>query len=79
MGTRSGKVVVLVRPGRRTGPVLGWLRQLLPAAILLIAPASPPAMEPGEGGSIVVEANDIDSPMALAHALTRNRVVTTRD
>ncbi len=73
METRSGKVVVVVRPGRRTGPVLAWLRLLLPAAVLLVSPAALPAAGAGagegEGDAIVVEADGIDSPMALARAL----------
>ena len=71
METRSGKVVVVVRPGRRTGPVLAWLRLLLPAAVLLVSPAALPAAGAGagEGYAIVVEADGIDSPMALARAL----------
>lgn len=74
METRKGNVVVVVRPGRRTGPVLIWIRQLLPGALLLVAPASLPTMEPAEGDSIVVEADDIDSPMSLADALAKSRV-----
>jgi hypothetical protein len=79
METRNGKVVVVVRPGRRTGSVLTWIRQLLPGALLLVASASLPTTEPAEGGSIVVEADDIDSPMSLADALVKGRVGTARE
>lgn len=67
-------VVVVVRPGRRTGTVMTWLRQLLPAAVLLVAPASPPPSSPGaqdEGDVIVLEADEIESPMALADVLAK--------
>ena len=74
MDTGNGVVVVVVRPGRRTGTVMTWLRQLLPAAVLLVAPASPPPSAPGapdEGDAIVLEADEIESPMALADALAK--------
>lgn len=73
MGDDRGQVVVVVRPGRRTGPVLAWLRQLLPAAVLLVAPAGLPAAGPAGDDALVVEADDIDSPMALADALARDQ------
>lgn len=51
--------------------MLAWLRQLLPAAVLLIAPA---ASSLGDGrDAIVVDAEDIDSPMSLADALAKGQ------
>lgn len=63
---------MVVRPGRRTRTVLAWLRQLLPAAVLLVSPMSFPVAAPEEA-SLVVEADEVDSPMSLAHALARAR------
>ncbi len=56
--------------------MLAWLRQLLPAAILLIAPAAPPR---DGGDAIVVDAEDIDSPMSLADALAKGQARVDRD
>ncbi|HSN92314.1 MAG TPA: hypothetical protein VLS93_13875 [Anaeromyxobacteraceae bacterium] len=72
MATGGERVVVVVRPGVRTPTVLAWLRQLLPAAMLLVAPASLPPDEAGESDAIVVEADDFDSPMSLADAVARS-------
>jgi len=71
-------VLVVVRPGRRTGTVLAWLRQLLPAAVLLVSPATfPPAAT--DEASIVIEADDVDSPLSLADALARAREGTASE
>lgn len=64
-----GKAVVVVRAGSRAGRVLSWCRALLPAAVLLVAPLSPPVPEAED--AIVLDADEIDSPLALAHAITR--------
>ncbi len=78
MGGESGNVgdarlLVVVRGARDTGTLLAWLRQLLPAAVLLMAPAALPYF-PGDGeDAIVVDAEDIDSPMALADALAKGQ------
>ena len=79
METRDERVVVVVRPGKRTGPVLVWLRQLLPAAVLLVVPASLPAAGTTEDDAIVVEADGIDSPMSLADALAKSHVGAVHD
>lgn len=51
--------------------MLSWCRVLLPAAVLLVAPLSPPVAEAED--AIVLDADEIDSPLALAHALARAR------
>ncbi len=61
----------LVRRGRMTRSVLIWCRQLLPAAVLLVAPFSPPPDPPPDDETIVLDADEIDSPLALAHAIAR--------
>ncbi len=68
-------LVLLVRPGRTTKRVLAWARQLLPAAVLLIAPVAFPAGVPPDDDAIVLDADEIDSPMALAHAVAARHVV----
>lgn len=58
--------------GRRAERLLAWLRQLLPAAALLVvtpvAAAQPPL--PAED-ALILDGDDIDSPLALAAALAR--------
>lgn len=71
MGTGRGRVVVVVRPGRRTGLVLRWLRQLLPAAVLLVTPASSPGPEGDDAEVLLVEADEVESPLQLADALAK--------
>lgn len=71
-------IVVLVRRGRMTGRVLAWCRQLLPAAVLLVSPLAPPADAPVDDDAIVLDADEIDSPMALAHAIARARRLQDR-
>ncbi len=78
MGSERAEVVIVVRPGKRTGTVLGWLRQLLPAAILLVAPASLPSTELAAEDSIVVDADEVDSPLSLADAVARQHVGISR-
>jgi hypothetical protein len=64
----TGRVVVVVRPGARSGTILEWLRRLLPAALLLLAPASIP-----DGANVItIDADEVISgPLSLADALTR--------
>ncbi len=64
----GGRVVVLVRPGARTDTVLAWLRRLVPAALLLLAPAS----LPGDARVISLDADEVLSgPLSLADTLAR--------
>jgi hypothetical protein len=66
----SRSVVILVRPGGRTATVLGWLRRMLPAAILLVSSANFTEVVTSE--VIVLEDVDVDSgPLALADAVHR--------
>jgi hypothetical protein len=76
---RKRKVVVVVRPGKRAGTVLAWLRQLLPAAVLLIAPATLPPTFPDGAEDIIVDAEDVDSPMSLADAIAKGQARVQRD
>jgi hypothetical protein len=63
-------VVIVVRPGARTRTVLGWLRRLLPAAILLVSSAN--LGEAGAGELIVLENVDVEAgPLGLADAIHR--------
>jgi hypothetical protein len=78
METRPRKVVV-IGSARRTGAVLRWLRLLLPAAVLVVSQVDPPSFELAEGEAIVLESDDIDSPMALADALAKGHLPHVRD
>jgi len=63
-------VVIVVRPGARTRTVLGWLRRLLPAAILLVSSANFGDAVASE--LIVLENVDVDAgPLGLADAIHR--------
>ena len=63
-------VVIVVRPGIRTRTVLGWLRRLLPAAILLVSSANFGDAVSSE--LIVLENVDVDAgPLGLADAIHR--------
>lgn len=67
------KLVVVVR--HDSGTVLGWLRKLLPAAVLLVAPVDPvdlPATD--QADVITLDADEVVSgPLYLAATLTRHR------
>jgi hypothetical protein len=59
------RLVVVVRPGRRTKTILAWLRQLLRTALLLVAPANVPA--PISGEVVCIDADEVPSgPLSLA-------------
>jgi hypothetical protein len=65
-------LVIVVRPGRQTGTILAWLRQLVPAALLIVAAASPPSAPAAD--TITVDVDDVaSSPLSLADALARAR------
>ena len=72
METSDRKLVIVVRPGARTRSILGWLRQLVPAAVLLVAPPTFPAAETVD--VITLDEDEIVSggPLALADALARH-------
>ena len=61
-------VVIVVRPGVSTRTLLGWLRRLLPAAILLVSSA-----KFGEAvASELIENIDVEAgPLGLADAIHR--------
>jgi hypothetical protein len=64
------RLVVVVR--HDTGTVLGWLRKLLPAAVLLVAPVDLPATD--QADVITVDADEVVSgPLYLAATLARHR------
>ena len=72
------RIYVVVRPGRQSGAsdvVLRWLRLLLPAAVLLSAPAAMPGDADDEDTIIIsVDADDVASgPLSLADAIARAR------
>jgi hypothetical protein len=72
------RVFVLVRSGRRpeaSQAIMRWLRFLLPAAVLLSAPAGlPPDVENGDVVVISIDADEVASgPLALADAIARHR------
>jgi len=70
METESSKLVIVVRPGSRTRTIMGWLRKLLPAAVLVVATASRPARP----DAVVLDEEEVVSgPLSLADALLRNR------
>ena len=63
-------IVIVVRPGVRSRTVIGWLRRLLPAAILLVSSAN--FGDAGAGELIVLENVDVDAgPLGLADAIHR--------
>lgn len=70
-------LVIVVRPGSRTRTILGWLRQLLPAALLVVAAADLPPPVPPD--AIVLHEEEVASgPLSLADALTRHRAAGAR-
>jgi hypothetical protein len=72
--TPSPTLVIVVRPAadrRRLPEVLGWIRALLPAALLLVAPTRLPELPDAE----VIQldcADGLDGPLSVASALARN-------
>jgi hypothetical protein len=71
MGGKSRRLVLLVPPGGRGDTLLGWLRQLLPAAVLMVSPPAFTASPPSSEEVLVVDAQDVDSPLSLADAIAR--------
>ncbi len=75
MGADDRTLVVRVRPGaspRRAREVVGWLRALLPAAVLLVGAGAPPAPDVDGDRVITIDADFVGSgPLALAAALAR--------
>jgi len=76
-GPESFPLVIVVRPGARTRSILGWLRQLVPAALLVVAVADMPPPAPPD--AIVLDDEEVASgPLSLADALTRHRAAGMR-
>jgi hypothetical protein len=65
-------VVIVLRPGSRTGTIRGWIRRLLPTALLLVSPVRlPPDLA---DDAIVLDEEEVASgPLSLADALLRHR------
>ena len=72
------RLVIAVRPGARTKNILAWLRQLVPAAILVVAAADVPPAPPSD--AIALDDDDVVSgPLSLADALLRHRAAADPD
>ena len=81
MAETPRRLVVAVRTRgapRRVGEVMRWLRCLVPAAVLLVAPApssgDTSADDPGHDGDevLTIDADALDAgPLAVAAALVR--------
>ena len=69
-------VVVIVRPtttAEKSRQVLGWLRWLLPAALLILS-ETPLTTVNGADRVITIDVDAVESgPMSVADALTRDR------
>ena len=77
MADGPGRLVIMVDPPpdrRRLTEVLRWLRWLVPAAVLLVAPV--PAADLCRGDDVVrLDCSDgIDGPLSIATALARRQV-----
>ncbi|WP_242336736.1 MULTISPECIES: hypothetical protein [Anaeromyxobacter] len=71
-GSGSSQLVIVLHPGGRTRPILSWLRQLVPAALLVVAAANLPP--PASPDVIVLDEDEIASgPLSLADALMRHQ------
>jgi hypothetical protein len=69
----SPRLVIVIRPAadrRRLPQLLAWVRWLLPAAILLVAPARIPEMPDAEVIQIDC-ADGFDGPLSVASMLAR--------
>jgi hypothetical protein len=74
MADRPHRLVIVVRPAaaaRRLPEVLGWLRALVPSALLLVSPVNVTA----QAGEEVVQlecSDGLDGPLAVATLLARH-------
>ncbi len=72
MEAKESRLVIVVRPGARSRTILGWLRQLVPAALLVVAAVNLPPPAPPD--VITIDEDDVASgPLSLADALIRQR------
>ena len=72
MGAEKPNLVIVIRPGLRTRSIQSWLRQLFPAALLVVAAAALPS--PAAPDLIVLDEEEIASgPLSLASAIMRSR------
>ena len=77
MESQSSKLVILVAPGARTKTILGWLRHLVPAALLVVAAGN--LTPPVPRDVVVLEEDEVASgPLSLADALMRRRAASLR-
>lgn len=68
------RLVIVVPPGTRTRTVLGWLRALFPAAMLLVASPAPFTTAPDDE-VVVLDADAVDAgPLSLADAVAKSLV-----
>ncbi len=69
-------LVIVVGQGPRMRSIRGWLRQLMPAALLVVSSANLPQPTPPD--VIVLDDSYVPSgPLSLADALLRQRSATT--
>ncbi len=58
-------MVILVTGNQGVGKVATWVRRMLPAAFLLVAPAGAGASPTNDSDAIVVDADD--GPLSIVH------------
>jgi hypothetical protein len=75
MESQASKLVILVFPGARTTTILGWLRHLVPAALLIVAAGN--LTPPVPSDVVVLDEDEVASgPLSLADALVRRRAAS---
>ena len=75
MESQSSKLVILVAPGTRTKTILGWLRQLVPAALPVVAAGN--LTPPVPRDVVVLDEDEVTSgPLSLADTLMRRRAAS---
>ena len=76
MPSASRPLFIVVHPARdrrRLREVLRWIRSMVPAAALLVAPATLPTELPEDARVIQVDADGVDGPLAVASLLADGR------
>jgi hypothetical protein len=72
METKRHAVVIVLRPGPRTGTIRAWIRRLVPTALMLIAPVSVPR-DLSDDVIVLDEEEVVSGPLSLADALLKHR------